>query len=170
MKTLHEQLHDCITEKTYSQVDNEFLTGHQVVCAITLNDGKTVRGIGTTKEFAEQKALSLASVYALQHEMIVEEPIMFSFSVALRALKNGKKVMRKGWNGKDQWLSVSNLITNEVEADNFWSKHNADFARSNGGSALVAPCITLKNAQNQIVMGWVPSAGDLFADDWMIAE
>ena len=37
-------------------------------------------------------------------------------------------------------------------------------------SAKVAPCITLKNAQDMIIMGWIPSAGDLFANDWMIAQ
>ena len=75
---------------------------------------------------------------------------------------------RKGWNGADQWFAISCPESKEVGADNFWSPHNADFARKNGGTATVAPCITLKNAQNQIIMGWIPSAGDLFAEDWMV--
>ena len=100
----------------------------------------------------------------------IPELNLFSFSMALDLLKQGNKICRKGWNGANQWLSISCPETKDVAADNFWSPHNAEFARQNGGSAKVAPCITLKNAQGMIIMGWIPSAGDLFANDWMIAQ
>lgn len=108
--------------------------------------------------------------YAVKQGWIKEVSPYFSFSKALELLKQGDKITRKGWNGANQWLSISCPDTKDVVADNFWSPHNAEFARQNGGSAKVAPCITLKNAQGMIIMGWIPSAGDLFADDWMIAE
>lgn len=93
-----------------------------------------------------------------------------SFSDALTLLKRGYRVARKNWNANNQWLSVSNLDTAAVEAKNFWSPHNREYAEQNGGVAIVAPCITIKNAQGLIVMGWVPSQGDLFANDWMTVE
>lgn len=93
-----------------------------------------------------------------------------SFSAALELLKAGHKVARIGWNGKDQWLSISCPESKEVPASGFWSPHNAEFAKNNGGSAKVAPCITLKTAQNTIAMGWIPSTGDLFANDWKLVE
>lgn len=91
-----------------------------------------------------------------------------SFGDALTAIKNGFKVARSGWNAANQWVTASNLTTGSIPAGNFWAKHNADFAEENGGFAEVPPCMTIKNAQGQIQMGWVPSQGDLFANDWVI--
>ena len=92
------------------------------------------------------------------------------FSDALRALKFGYRVQRSGWNGKDMWLSVSNLNTATVPADKFWSPHNSQYAAENGGSADVPPCITMKNAKGQIQMGWLPSQEDCFSSDWFVFE
>lgn len=92
------------------------------------------------------------------------------FSDALRALKFGYRVQRSGWNGKDMWLSVSNLNTATVPADKFWSPHNSEYAKNNGGSAEVPPCITMKNAKGQIQMGWAPSPEDMFCSDWFVFE
>ena len=149
----------------------EFMTREQAHCVrLVLKDN----GIVTTMDFnpmiAEDKALDLAVQHGLKQGWIKYETPYFSFSRALELLKQGEKIARKGWNGANQWLSISCPDTKDVAADNFWSPHNAEFARQNGGSAKVAPCITLKNAQGMIIMGWIPSAGDLFADDWMIAQ
>jgi hypothetical protein len=92
-----------------------------------------------------------------------------SFGDALKELKEGERIARSAWNDL-QWLTVSNIGTAEVKADNFWSQHNAAFARDNGGTATVMPCITIKNVQDQIQMGWVPSQGDLFANDWVVLD
>lgn len=92
----------------------------------------------------------------------------FDFSEALSALKDGKRVARAGWNGKNMWLSVSNLNTAVVPADRFWSPHNREYAENNGGEAQVPPCITIKNAKGQVQMGWNPSQEDLFAKDWQV--
>ena len=92
------------------------------------------------------------------------------FSDALRALKFGYRVQRSGWNGKDMWLSVSNLNTATVPAEKFWSPHNSEYAKNNGGSAEVPPCITMKNAKGQIQMGWAPSPEDMFCSDWFVFE
>lgn len=94
----------------------------------------------------------------------------YSFSWALASLKHGNRVRRTGWNSSDQWLSVSNLKPAEVESSKFWSPHNRQYAEDLGGSAMVMPCMTIKNAQGDIQMGWVPSQGDLFAMDWEIVE
>lgn len=93
-----------------------------------------------------------------------------TFSDALQALKFGYRVQRSGWNGKDMWLSVSNLNTATVPADKFWSPHNSQYATENGGSAEMPPCITMKNAKGQIQMGWLPSQEDCFSSDWYVFE
>lgn len=92
-----------------------------------------------------------------------------TFGLALEALKKGERVTRAGWNGKGQWLSLSGKLGGvELEEDKFWSPHNRDYARQNGGKAKVQPCITLKTAQGEIQMGWLASQSDMLAEDWII--
>jgi len=98
----------------------------------------------------------------------------FPFSVAIEALKIGKKVARAGWNGKGMWISLSGELDGRViGADQFWSENNRQWARQRGG-ALVLPCITMKtiNAQGReaILMGWLASQTDMLADDWMLVD
>lgn len=91
------------------------------------------------------------------------------FGDAIRALKSGKKVTREGWNGKGMWLSLSNAGTMELHADGFWSKNNADYARSRPDQcAVVLPCITMKTASGEILMGWLASQTDMLAEDWEV--
>lgn len=77
------------------------------------------------------------------------------FSDALMWLKEGKRVQRAGWNGSNQWVELvknSGLI--------FRSEHdNTAFSVADG--------LVLKNAQG-IVVQWVPSIGDLMAEDWKV--
>jgi len=90
------------------------------------------------------------------------------FGWAIRKLKEGKRVARVGWNGKGMWLSLSNREPRSVPADKFWSKNNMAFAGDKGGSAMVLPCITMKTADDQILMGWLASQTDMLAEDWVV--
>lgn len=92
------------------------------------------------------------------------------FSLALEALKKGYKVARSGWNGKGMWLSLSGLGTRDVASGAFWSENNSAYAASLGGSAKVLPCITMKTATGEILMGWLASQTDLLAEDWRIVQ
>lgn len=93
-----------------------------------------------------------------------------TFGLAIEALKKGEKVARAGWNGKDLWISLSCDGTRDVAADNFWSPHNRDFAKSIGGTATVLPCITMKTATGEILMGWLASQTDILAEDWQLLD
>lgn len=92
-----------------------------------------------------------------------------TFGFAIEALKAGKRVARAGWNGKDMWISMSGgTEPAEVMAANFWSKNNARYASENGGFAKVLPCITMKTATGEILMGWLASQTDMLAEDWCV--
>lgn len=65
------------------------------------------------------------------------------------------------------WLSLS-AGTPNLPADKFWSPHNRAFAKANGGSATVLPCITMKTATGEILMGWLASQTDMLAEDWCV--
>lgn len=100
-----------------------------------------------------------------------------SFGDAIVMLEGGKKVARAGWNGKSMWLSLScapggDAIAGrrEIAAENFWSANNSEYARQNGGSAVVLPCITMKTATGEILMGWLASQTDMLAKDWQVVE
>lgn len=92
-----------------------------------------------------------------------------TFGQALEALKSGKRVARIGWNGKGMWLSYSPGHSG-LPAEKFWSPHNRKFAEQNGGSADVLPCITMKTADNKILMGWLASQTDMLAADWQVLD
>ena len=93
------------------------------------------------------------------------------FGLAIEALKKGERVARAGWNGKGMWLSLSGpLHGREIAFENFWSGNNSEYARENGGSATVLPCITMKTATGEILMGWLASQTDMLAEDWQIVE
>jgi len=99
------------------------------------------------------------------------------FGDAIRALKSGKRVARAGWNGKGMWLSLSApasggpfALARSVPAEYFWSENNRAYAEENGGFATVLPCITMKTATGEILMGWLASQSDMLAVDWLVVE
>ncbi len=93
----------------------------------------------------------------------------YSFSEALQALKDGYRVQRSGWNGKNMWIALGSGNA-ELPADKFWNPHSKAHAESNGGSATVDSYFIMKTAQDTIQMGWVPSQADMLAEDWVVIE
>ncbi|EPY03494.1 DUF2829 domain-containing protein [Magnetospirillum fulvum] len=121
-------------------------------------------------------ALSPAHAFEAGYHLPGQEPARwnttgtFDFGVAIEALKAGQRVVREGWKGKGMWLSLSCDGSRQVPAENFWSPHNAEFARKNGGMATVLPAITMKTAGGEILMGWLASQTDMLATDWQVVE
>ncbi len=98
-----------------------------------------------------------------------------SFGDALEAIKRGKRVARIGWNGKGMWLSLSAnesdtpfVLARSIPAESFWSNNNRRYAEEQGGFATVLPCITMKTATGEILMGWLASQTDMLAEDWVV--
>lgn len=72
----------------------------------------------------------------------------FTFAMALMLLKGGDRLQRAGWNGPGQYVALQ-------EPD----EH----------SKMRLPYAYLVNVAGQPVP-WVPSQGDLFAEDWQIYQ
>lgn len=104
------------------------------------------------------------------YTLVDNAPAAMDFGDAIRALKAGKKVARAGWNGKGMWLSLSGPDPyRSIPASAFWSQNNADYAKSTiDGCANVLPCITMKTATGEILMGWLASQSDMLAVDWEV--
>ena len=84
----------------------------------------------------------------------------FGFGEALRNMKLGKKVARKGWNGKGMFIFLAHSCDIDTLAD---LSCVADLE-----GELVLPSIVMKTADNRFCVGWIASQTDMFAEDWII--
>lgn len=66
------------------------------------------------------------------------------------------------------WIALSCDGGRDTPMEQFWSRHARDYARQHGGSAVVLPCIIMKTATGEILMGWLASQTDMLAEDWAI--
>lgn len=89
-----------------------------------------------------------------------------NFGEAIEAMKNGKMVTRKGWNGKGMYLWL--LPAAMVKAE--WCKepHLKTLAEANGGEVECLGSIRMKTADNKVLTGWLASQTDMLSEDWMI--
>ena len=83
----------------------------------------------------------------------------FSFGEAIKYLKRGMKVARKGWNGKKQYIQLASGISYKT-ADNQIVNCEHD-AIGNKAVAFVGT--------SGIQMGWLASQADMLAEDWVFA-
>lgn len=84
-----------------------------------------------------------------------------SFSEALRALKQGQRVARAGWNGKGMFLYL-------VPPGNYPAR--TDAAKAYWGDDALVPYgayVAMKTAQENVVP-WLCSQTDMLADDWAV--
>lgn len=83
-----------------------------------------------------------------------------SFGLAIEAMKKGKKVARRGWNGKNQHIELATRISYMTSDGVFVNvEHEAI------GNKAIAFCGT-----SGVQMGWLASQADMLADDWEIVE
>lgn len=94
-----------------------------------------------------------------------------SFESALILLKDGNKLQREGWNGKGQFVIKAGGYSVELDKLRPGTHFTKEFLESQGCTEMeIVPHLDLWNAQHQYVSGWAPSQGDLFANDWQIAD
>jgi len=95
-----------------------------------------------------------------------------NFGEAIEALKAGKKVTRKGWNGKGMflWLKFGAVIKSE------WCKDPVlkQITEENDGTIIGLPTICMfthdSTGRKAILTGWVASQTDMLYDDWEILQ
>lgn len=84
-----------------------------------------------------------------------------NFGLAIEAAKNGERIARKGWNGKDMYVFLA------YEAD---FVTDADISAFDQLDVEVADMLIMKTAQNTFQPGWLASQADMLAEDWYIVE
>lgn len=91
----------------------------------------------------------------------------FSFGEAIKYLKRGMKVARKGWNGKGMYLFLGRDL--QLTTDANLGEYTEE--RPDGSyDAEIHDSICMRTADKSIVVGWLASQIDMLAEDWKFAE
>jgi len=101
-------------------------------------------------------------IFEATYNIVVYKKEGFSFGLAIGYLKQGKKVARKGWNGKGMWLKLVNM--QEMDA----SPDCPEIAWTD--KFINLPTIAMKTADDKLLFGWLASQTDMLAEDWIILE
>jgi len=96
---------------------------------------------GRTPEDAARDEAALKRLF----DQVWEEPMM-DFGQAIRVLKQGNRVARKGWNGKGMWLAL------QVPDEH---------------SKMSLPYIYMSTVDGKLVP-WLASQTDVLAEDWVL--
>ena len=106
---------------------------------------------------------------------------LVSFGEAIKALNNGLRVQREGWNGKGLFVfrqvpaEISHAIVPKMQSlpqtvkDEFVKRYN----ESSSTNSLEHLSIRYKDQlalvnPNNTISGWSPSTNDALAEDWVI--
>lgn len=97
------------------------------------------------------------------------------FSDALRELKAGKKLTRRGWNGNSLsfapdmyiWLEKPYMIERKNVPE---SNENMLSAFGRFNEIMKLGTFIMKTKDNKIMAGWLATNTDLLADDWMVVD
>lgn len=79
-----------------------------------------------------------------------------NFSEALILIKEGKKLQRKNWNGKDMWVTICRS----------YFVHDIPFNVDWNGDRSSLPFIIMKTVDDKLVP-WLASQTDILAEDWI---
>lgn len=82
------------------------------------------------------------------------------FGEAIKLLKEGNRVQRKGWNGKNQYIELAMCI----------SYTNANGEVINAEHDAIGNCAIAFVGTSGVQLGWLASQADMLADDWKIVE
>ena len=93
-------------------------------------------------------------------EAAYRETDCLSFGLAIEAAKKGKRIARRGWNGKNQYVELAERISYENAAHEVVNANHE--AIGNKALAFVGT--------SGVQLGWLASQADMLADDWMIVE
>lgn len=92
--------------------------------------------------------------------------LIMDFGKALEAVKSGKKIFRLGWNGKGMFVvyqkGYPDGIPCNLQTAKAWGMNEGDLFKCD-------PYLQIKTADGSHAM-WVPSIGDILAEDWQIIQ
>lgn len=82
------------------------------------------------------------------------------FGKAIQLLKEGKKVQRQGWNGKNQYIELAtNISYKNANGEIINVDHNQ---MGNKAIAFVGT--------SGVQLGWLASQADMLSEDWKLVD
>jgi len=108
----------------------------------------------------QDKYDDLIKIQDRYNQLIKKEKSTFDFGRAIQLLKEGKKVQRSGWNGKNQYIELATNISYKNANDEIINTEHE--AIGNKAIAFVGT--------SGVQMGWLASQADMLAEDWVFAE
>ena len=129
----------------------------------------TDKGQGDLLDIRETQRVEYTLSNILYNEWLIADetncPVLggeatFGFGDAIKYMKRGLKVKRKGWNGKNQYIQLATGISYKA-ADG--EVVNCDH-ESIGNKAIAFV------GTSGVQMGWLASQADMLAEDWMFVE
>lgn len=94
---------------------------------------------------------------------------MNNFGTALEALKQGKRVARQGWNGKNMFLFLlpaGTIPTKSIHDPALREVIEKEIGYGETFEALGS--IRMFTADKKILTGWLASQTDMLSEDWVI--
>jgi hypothetical protein len=136
-----------------------------------MEDIKTIAEalVGMTTEEVQNLSKVLKDEYGITaEEKVSQTETGMTFGGAIAAMKQGKRVARRGWNGKGMWLWLKEGTM--VKSD--WCHDQAlkAIADKNGGEIEALGTVCMKTADNKILSGWLASQTDVLSHDWVVIE
>lgn len=86
--------------------------------------------------------------------------VTFGFDEAIKYLKRGLKVKRKGWNGKDQYIELATNVSFKTPNDEVINVDHVDM----GNKAIAF------HGTSGVQLGWLASQSDMLSEDWTFVE
>lgn len=83
-----------------------------------------------------------------------------NFGEAIEVMKNGGRVAREGWNGKNQYIELATCISYKNSLGEIINPDHA--AIGNNAIAFIGT--------SGVQLGWLASQADMLSDDWKIVE
>lgn len=88
------------------------------------------------------------------------------FGWAIRKLKEGHKVTRKGWNGKGMWIALMTSLYLDKDIINGRTKKHI----GEGKDLDSQPYLVMWTSAQQWQPGWLASQTDMLAEDWELVQ
>lgn len=157
-----------LTQKEAKELVKDLVMAAKVVCALAEVEAPGSKQIvldaliNELEELAGRKKVCVGEGACRNGEPTKDygEPQDLNFGNAIRLVKEGFRIARKGWNGKGQYVELASCIsyigtTGEVV--------NADH-RAIGNKALAFV------GTSGVQLGWLASQADMLAEDWYVVK
>lgn len=139
----------------------------------------TDKGQGDLLDIRETQRVEYTLSNILSNEWVIADekncPVLggkatFSFGDAIKYMKRGLRVARKGWNGKGMYVFCGFDFAFGTKADLSEFNPTEEPECTEENKVYVYDCLVLRTADKKLQPGWLASQADMLAEDWMFID